>query len=735
MSGDFEPGRAFGKYRLLEKIGAGGMAEIYKASVAGPDGFEKILVVKKILPAYAQNQAFIRMLVAEAKVSSCLQHANIVQIFELGEIEGQYYIAMEYVNGADLLHILTECTKRGVKPETKLVLYIVSEICKGLAYAHDATDTNGRPLHIIHRDVSPSNILISRQGDVKIMDFGVARADLERASEERKRNTQSGVLKGKLGYMSCEQVVGSEIDRRSDIFALGIMLFECLTLKRLFLGKTDLETLINIRDVKIEGKLQKHAYIPKPIQQILRTSLAKNVGERYRTASDFQEAILDYLFERRERVSSRDLAEFVTGLLDDSAALPKGSSPAGLAPKDPTPEEVPDAGPPTRDGKKKPANESTRALKKQKEEEAPPPLPAEGLAAADAEDRSDLAAGETSPPAPEIAVEESGLLARAAFRIRSPAGDEFGPVTLANLRSLARSLALSADEELQVDGGGFRRLGDAASAAPDLAPDVAEVLADVLAPLLAEPADAPRFDGPVSQLVTPRILFRIAVEKLDGALRMEGRGVVKRVFFQNGAPHHITSTSRDELLGAFLADRRLASKGDIDRGLDASFREGGRLGDALVRLGVMKSHDLFRVLELQFRQKFLELFRWREGWYEFFDGVEAPDDAVWMGNDTMQLLTAGIRTQLDLPTLEDIFRDSQSRVLALQSNPHITHNNFRFNSKELRSYSCLESGHTLGQTLERHGRTEEERTTLLQVVYVLHQTELLRLQAPRAGAR
>ena len=301
----------FGKYELLEPIGAGGMAEIFKARQSGIEGFEKILVIKRILPGFAANRAFIRMLIDEAKLSSVLQHPNIVQIYDLGQVEGQYYIAMEFVHGKDVLRLLSRCVKLKRRIPLKITLYCVSEVCKGLSYAHAARDLRGEPLHIIHRDVSPSNIILSFEGAVKIMDFGVARARTQQIE------TRSGVLKGKLGYMSPEQVTGRDLDFRSDIFALGTILYEAITLKRLFLGRTDLDTLTNIRDVKIEPRLKRHHYIPGPIKEIIRTALARRPEDRYPTAMEFHDALVDYMYEKRLRVRPRDLGDFIRGLFDD----------------------------------------------------------------------------------------------------------------------------------------------------------------------------------------------------------------------------------------------------------------------------------------------------------------------------------------------------------------------------------------------------------------------------------
>ena len=805
----------FGKYELLDLIGTGGMAEIFKARVAGPDGFEKVQVVKKILPMYAQHRAFIKMLIAEAKVSSVLQHANIVQIFELGEIDGVYYIAMEWVDGPDLLRILTDCTRYTIRMKGELALFMVSEICKGLAYAHSATDTRGRPLHIIHRDVSPSNVLISRQGDVKVMDFGVARADLERASQDRRHKTADGVLKGKLGYMSPEQVIGAEIDHRSDIFALGIMLFEALTLKRLFLGKTDLDTLINIRDVKIDSKLRKHNYIPQGIQALIRKALAQDPRDRFQSASDFQEAILDYLFENRLRVSNRVLATFIEEILQGPPKAPAAAA-ATVAPatkkkktrrrprlRTAADEETRTIHRGTQDLPPDIAAQATSAARAaevaatepQAAEPAPTPDEAPAVAAApaadapavdpvvaavmaavadegeeqeriqplypgpeiidaipeldededededegeedvddlddldDLEDVDDLEEEEGEPepePEPEPArrrpahsgLDQSGLT-RASFRLKQGQAVTFGPITFTNLSNLLRNRSVSAEELVSIDGGEWQPLSRV------------EALRELEPGLFEDEAEPPRFEGPISVLMSPRLLYQLAISRVAGKLKYSRASLSKEIFFQNGEPVHIASSLKDDLLGAFMIERSLIKPDDLARAVSSIRDHGGRLGDALVRLGMLKPHDLFRVLELQFRQKFLELFTWQRGWYEFFEGQQPPEEFVWMGNDTVQLITVGVRTQYDLATMRDIFAAYLDQVIALQANPHITHNNLRFNSRELRFYTYLEDGRTLRETIRRYGRTEDECLTLLQVLFVLHQTDLLAFRSP-----
>ncbi|TNF22409.1 MAG: serine/threonine protein kinase, partial [Deltaproteobacteria bacterium] len=315
-------GERFGPYELLDKIGEGGMAEVWKARATGAAGFQRILVVKKILPMFANNKAFIDMLVTEAKLCSSLHHPNIVPIFDLGEIDGVYFVTMEYVEGVDLLRVLQRAARRQVRVPTEIAVYIAGEVARALAYAHGAVDHAGRPLNIIHRDVSPANIMIGNRGEVKLTDFGVARADLE---AETRLGAASVVrhdgLKGKLSYMSPELVSGTEIDHRSDIFAVGTLIYEMLTLKRLFMGKSELQTMANVRKARITRRMERHEYIPRPVQDIIRTALARDPDQRYQSADALYEAVQDYLFEARLRVGPQEIARFLVDLFPSRAPV------------------------------------------------------------------------------------------------------------------------------------------------------------------------------------------------------------------------------------------------------------------------------------------------------------------------------------------------------------------------------------------------------------------------------
>lgn len=299
----FEP-RPFGKYFLTDRIAVGGMAEIYKAKTFGVDGFEKNLAIKKILPNYSNDKEFITMLIDEAKLVVNLSHPNIVQIYDLGCVGSDYFISMEFINGVNLRELMNRGLELNQKVPEEICLYIMAEICKGLDYAHSKLGPDGQPLHIVHRDVSPHNILVSFEGEVKIVDFGIAKAALNVSQ------TQLGALKGKVTYMSPEQAVGKPIDHRTDIFSCGIVLYEILTGERLFSGESQLAVLNQIKQARLTFTDLK-SKMPEGIAKIVAKALAHNVNERYQSASDMQVDITRYLYSHYHDFSPRKLNELL----------------------------------------------------------------------------------------------------------------------------------------------------------------------------------------------------------------------------------------------------------------------------------------------------------------------------------------------------------------------------------------------------------------------------------------
>ncbi len=301
----------FGKYLLLERINVGGMAEVFKAKAFGVEGFQRILAIKRILPNMSEDQEFINMFVDEARLAVQLNHANIVQIYELGKHDSQYYIAMEYVAGKDLRRIIEGFRKRKEAMPVPLAAYICAKICEGLDYAHRKGYPDGRPMNLVHRDISPQNMLVSYEGDVKIIDFGIAKA------ADRLSKTQAGVLKGKFGYMSPEQVAGAEIDRRSDLFAVGVLLYEMLTCTRLFVAETDFSTLEKVRQCEIPAMRELNDGVPEALEDVVRKALAKDLDERYQWCSDFNEDLQRFLITDQSIFNTKRMASFMKETFKD----------------------------------------------------------------------------------------------------------------------------------------------------------------------------------------------------------------------------------------------------------------------------------------------------------------------------------------------------------------------------------------------------------------------------------
>jgi serine/threonine protein kinase len=319
----------FGDYTLVEKIGQGGMAEIWLAKRGGVRGFEKPLALKKILLEHTVKKAFVEMLIDEAKLTSRLTHQNIVQIYELGAIDGEYFIAMEYVPGWDLLRVLQRAASRKRPIPAGVAIRILADACRGLDYAHSARGDRGEPLRIVHFDCSPSNILVGVTGAVKVSDFGVARAAMDTGE-----GTASDRFRGKIAYMSPEQLDNRAVDHRSDIFSAGICLYETLTLKRLFRANSDAETMEAVRQAAIEHRLERHPEIPTPVKEILRRALARDPADRFATAGDMASDLEGFLFDNRVRVTSREVADFLVDLFEGQpmpghqlAGAPKASDP------------------------------------------------------------------------------------------------------------------------------------------------------------------------------------------------------------------------------------------------------------------------------------------------------------------------------------------------------------------------------------------------------------------------
>ncbi|MBN2804545.1 MAG: serine/threonine protein kinase [Deltaproteobacteria bacterium] len=308
------------KYQIIRKLDAGGMAEVYEGVAQGIQGFKKKIAIKRVLPHLVENEKFIAMFLDEARISLHLSHANIVQVFDIGKAGGTYFIVMEYVEGLNLKNILNYLKENKRVLPIEQSIFIAIEMCRGLSYAHSLRNNEGEKLNIVHRDVSPPNVLISKQGEVKIVDFGLAKANSQLEA------TAPGVVKGKYAYLCPQSATGTPVDLRMDVFGCGIVLYEMLTGKRLFLGKNDLETIENVRAANIPYLPEINSDVTPDLDSILRKALAKEPENRFQTCDALAESLAGYLFSHRLKVTSFDLQRFVQSILNNSDEKKKRTS-------------------------------------------------------------------------------------------------------------------------------------------------------------------------------------------------------------------------------------------------------------------------------------------------------------------------------------------------------------------------------------------------------------------------
>jgi serine/threonine protein kinase len=299
------------KYRVIKRLEAGGMAEVYLGEAVSVQGFKKRVAIKRVLPHLAQNESFIEMFLDEARLSARLNHANIVSVFDISKREDTYFLIMEFVDGVNLKRIMESLTKRGQRMKLADAIYLCIDACRGLSYAHELADEGGAPLGIVHRDISPPNIMVTRRGEVKLADFGLAKASTQI------QTTDPGVVKGKFSYLSPEAALGEEVDARADIFALGIVLWEMLAGKRLFWGENDYATVKLIQKANVPRLAPLNREVDEAFEEVLLKALARDKKNRYQGARDFGAALSDYLFHHQLNVTSYDLANLVQTVTND----------------------------------------------------------------------------------------------------------------------------------------------------------------------------------------------------------------------------------------------------------------------------------------------------------------------------------------------------------------------------------------------------------------------------------
>jgi hypothetical protein len=669
----------FGRYTLLERLAIGGMAEVFRAKIVSSHGFEKILVVKRILPHLAVDRTFVSMFIDEAKLTAQLTHPKIVQILDFGDVAGQYFIALELVDGCDALTLLRTCAQRRLRVPLQLAVFMVIEVLDALDYAHNARDMEGRPMQLVHRDISPSNIFISKRGDVKLGDFGIAHA------QERESKTQAGTLKGKYGYMSPEQVIGGVLDGRSDLFALGIVLAEMLMGRRLFTASADLDVLLLVRDARIERLAKYAGDLPPTLDRIVRNALKKDPAERYQTAAQFRDALSDYLFEAGTRVGAADLRAFETDLFD------------------PSPEAA------------------TRLLLLDKRAAAPATPPATGRRPAPAPAApAARAPARAAPAAAVVSTTEPGEAAALGNALSLPLAvvdlDQWVSVPE---RAAGRETSWTPVSKISAGGD---HAGAARAGATPGRPRASGTRSDVGRFISGAPKRPPDSAGDVGVISPMRMFCELAVAAETGLLRFEVAGQAKEIYLVGGSPESVSSSLPGERFGEYLVSKGVLATSDLDRALETLPRYAGKLGDTLVGLGLMQPLDVFRMLSQQVRDRVIDVFGWAEGTFAFYRGITNAQESFPLGLDTFEILGAGVLS-LRYERLQEAFSTLLDFRPAATGRTHIAPAQLRLGPTPAQVLGLLDGQQTLRAWIAQFS-APGELLTFLRSLYLLVETDL-----------
>ena len=704
--GDFPV--SFGRYQLVERLALGGMAELFVATSPGEHGFQKKVVIKRLLPHLVNDETYNAMFIDEAKLTARLVHPKIASTLELGKVDEGLYIAMEHIDGIDVLALLREFAARKRRVEPQLAAWIAHEVLDALDYAHNLPTDEGAALGIVHRDISPSNVLLSVRGDIKLVDFGIARA----RDPDRAHKSKSGTLKGKYGYMSPEQVIEQGLDARSDLFSVGVVLAELLTGRRLFAAANELDVLLMVRDAKLTRFDKYGADIDPGLAEIVRKSLRKSVDERWSTAAVFRDALSEWLFEHRHRMTPKLVADVVvelrdsvnerrqrsigpTAVLDEAlAAIESIPAQSRLSTRD----EIPA-------GMDRPESESDMSVMVVEGGESMPiitldyegssneiaatatPISIHDLASAPiaydpapSSRAETVAARPSTRPTSELEVEvpvitphipppapppppgkpsiieriEQGRPARIAMGTLAqsdgvpelPSAESISAAVEAIFMPGARAEQAAVGS---TDDSAMRAFDDlteqpkpwGAKDVPVPSEEEAMRKRPPTPPAMSDIAEPPDDSGDFNTTLPLRVLFRLMTARATGLLVVAVGGIKKEIYVRDGQPEYVSSNVASELFGNYLVTKAVLSEGELAMALAMMPHYGGKLGDTLVGLGLLKPLEVFRHLTRQVRSKIIDVCTWTKGSFGWYAGRENPREAFPLDFNAFEILGAG----------------------------------------------------------------------------------------------
>ena len=686
--------KTIGRYELINRLAVGGMAELFLARPKSPVAQRKQVVIKRLLPHMAADPYFNAMFIDEAKLTTLLTHRNIAGCYELGRDGDLLYMVMEYIDGIDCLGLLRECARQKMRIPPPAAVYIAHEILDALHFAHSQLDEQGEPMGVVHRDISPSNVLLSRKGEVKLVDFGIARAS------SRQHKTKDGTLKGKYGYMSPEQVLEENIDCRSDIFSVGIVLAELLTGRRLFAARNELDVLLMVRDVQLTRLERYGQHIDPILHQILLKALNKQVEDRYQTAADFRSVLARWLKKCEPRVSRSSIAFVVDTLYDEiwsdkkkqeaeksskSApgipALRVATGDTGATPR-PIAIDLSDAYPKIEmiDGIPSGHMDSRDSLPIVSIELAESgPYAVSGKVNA-----APVGDGVVVAPSNPYAVSEKVNASHLSDGVVSPmeSSDEWMSIELSDLMGMNSGPVAVAPEQTAVptpieefELSDVHELFTFSSAPTPGRVEIAEYFAEEAldfddslvsmvehrrtapgrgegqeqwptANIADRPVRPPDDSGSFNQSPPIAVFYRLSIARASGLLEARFGAIQKAVYFREGIPEYVASNVSTELFGSYLVSNGVLTSGELSMALAMKSYYNGRLGDTMVALGLLEPLDVFRLLTKQVRERLIDLCAWTRGDFAWYGGRENPYDSFPLDLNAMEII--GTAAQ-DLP--------------------------------------------------------------------------------------
>jgi serine/threonine-protein kinase len=633
----------FGPYWLDARIAVGGTAEVYLAHPVDPRSEPRKLVVKRMLPTISADPEGRTMFEREAKLHASVSHPNVVTVYGSGVADdGEPYLAMEYVDGCDAFRLLKRATLDNRQIPPAVAVHLARDILRGLWSVHTAKDGAGTPLGIIHRDVTPSNLYLGKEGTAKLGDFGIARS----TTRMTLRPNQTAALKGKFAYLAPEQVAGEPFDHRADLFSLATVLAEMLIGQPLFPGSGQLAVLLSIRDCRIEPlhEAELHGKLPTGLFAVLERALSRDPAVRWPDADAFEKALTP--FDQAPATSRQDLAELVKW-------VQAGASSDRLAA----------------------VRESVRAMRAARPNRFNVPTPASFAPEAALAHASRAPGGVSGAPGVGDPHERpTGDYPPLPSYVRTAGGTQHGPWTFARLVEAVATGTIGRGDLVDYIGQGFRPIEEIEPLSRFL-PMTTVTSSKVPGP------GAPDFTARIAEGGILGPLMRVLERSETGVLFVERPAEVevtagrKELYFVEGRLHHVASSNASELLGEYLVRRGKLARDELDLALAVLPRHGGRMGDTLIALGLVDPVDIFRAIRDQGRDRVADLFVWKQGSASFYRGQQAPHVDFPLDLDLPSLMLAGLEAahpgdaalEKLFPRLDDVLRTATDRPKAMGS--------------------------------------------------------------------